>query len=166
MPASNIAIIYGTQSNAVRRIIASDTDAELAAATDKGGVAPGESLLLFDAKTARSLSPDALLAAVAAKIGPAASQRCVETNPQGVVVKVYQADPLLDQPVTPGSTIQLHDVAVPGDSLSGGVYTSSFVPPPAITSGQKSTIDSWVSGGKSGPRPIFASATVDSEGSL
>jgi len=46
------------------------------------------------------------------KIGqPRHSGRCVEVTPEGFVVAVYQADPLLDRPVNQRHTLHQHDTA-------------------------------------------------------
>lgn len=129
MAATQFAVVYGTVSKVIRRIIepgpenADDSHIALAQAN----LAPGESLVAFnlsDFPTSRTRAD------VQSKIGaPAHSGRCAIVAANAVtatpVVNVIQADPLVD--VIAGHLIVQTDTAGVGWTYLGGVFTAPVV---------------------------------------
>lgn len=91
------AIIYGEASGIVRRIVVSDSLAELAAPTVLGN---GEAAIILDpGEVLTKGSPDlaACYALVEAQRGkPSESDRCIVVNDKGDIEAVILADPAID----------------------------------------------------------------------
>ena len=126
MPASTFAVVYGTQSQACRRVIVADSDAEVQAV--KNRLQPGESVLFLNHadhpvdKRIRACAP-----AIAAAIGATNSifpMRSVIVQ-GGVVQVALMADPAIDTVKHAGASLVQHDTANVGDIWTGQVFRRS-----------------------------------------
>lgn len=107
------AIIYGAESGIVRRIVVSDSLAELAAPStpDKGE----DAIILGPDEVLRGGVPDleACIALVEAKRGkPSESARCIVVNDKGEIEAVVMADPTVDV-IEPTKALYQHVDATP-----------------------------------------------------
>jgi hypothetical protein len=108
--ATQLVVIYATDSGILRRKIIPDNDAQLA--LHQPG--PGESRLLLPLQ--QPYDDAACRAAIAAATGgESQSSRCCVIDHRGQVIGVCSADPALDR--HPGGRLILHETAGIGDTL-------------------------------------------------
>lgn len=113
---SNVHIIYALSTKVVRRIIVTDDPIPLS-------VVIGEAVLDTPFETYSDLNNQEVMEYVAAAIGsPTNSGRCVEITPDGEVVRIYSADPVIDKPIDTNNSIELNEYAQLGDKKVDGTF--------------------------------------------
>lgn len=118
--ATQLVVIYSTESKILRRKIIPDSDSQLS--IHQPG--PGESRLFIS--LSQPYDDASCRAAIAMTTGVTPpSGRCCVVDGSGKVVGVCGADPALD-PAPPGTSLVLSDIAGPGDKYSNGQFTRSY----------------------------------------
>jgi hypothetical protein len=116
--ATQLVVIYATESKILRRKIIVDEDSQL----DVHQPGPGESRLLLPLSA--PYDDPACRAAIAAATGAVPpSGRCCVLDGDGNVVGVCNADPALD--THPAGQLVADDLAGPGDRYHDGVFMPS-----------------------------------------
>jgi hypothetical protein len=116
-----IAVVYGSASKLVRRVIVSD---ELK--FDAVPVVDGEAVFEISDDEYAKFGPDDLCMHITKTLGePTITGRCVELDDTGKVVGVLRADPEIDKAPAAKNTLVLHDKAEIGDVKVGAVFVST-----------------------------------------
>jgi hypothetical protein len=133
---TQVLLVYDTAGNLRSCVVPgpSDTDAAILSYRPL----PGERTIKASYASFLSLGPVALLASL---IGaPTKSTRCVETDSNGIVQKVYHADPAIDTPFTAGNLLLRSQQANVSDTYNGDLWQPAL---PVFTSPASA---SWSSG--------------------
>jgi hypothetical protein len=117
--ATQLVVIYATESRILRRKIIPDNDAQIA--LHQPG--PGESRLLLP--LAQPYDDAACRAAIAAASGVSPpSGRCCIVDRDGNIIGVCHADPAID--THPAGQLVADDTAGPGDRHENGVFKRGY----------------------------------------